>query len=157
MKKTTRKGMISNDKKREMTTKTRTQSLLDSIGKTRSALPVLYALLLEAAELGLLAFALLLTVEAVLPGIISLRLNLAEPFTAILLLLGITAALGRYLEISFPFTPNKKSPLTWIGISWLAFLLTLSTIHFPYWAVPLIVGSLFIAAHLFWKTLFRKE
>ena len=75
----------------------------------------------------------------------------------ILLLIAATVALGRHLGSVFPFTPDKKSPLTWIGISWLAFLLTLSTIRFPYWAIPIIIGSLFLAAHLFWKILFRKE
>ncbi len=122
-----------------------------------SARPVFYALLVEAVEIALLAFAALLTVEAVLPGIISLRLNLATPFLVILILIAVTAALGRSLGTTFPFVPNKKSPLTWIGISWLAFLLTLSTIHFSYWAVPVIVGSLFIIAHFFWKILFRNE
>lgn len=120
-------------------------------------LPVVYALLAEACELGLLAFAALLTVEAVLPGLISLRLNLATVFAALLLALLATAALGRHLDVSFPFAPDKRSPLTWIGIAWLAFLLTLSSIRFPFWAVPLIVGGIFVAAHLFWKTLFRGE
>ncbi|MEI7749580.1 MAG: hypothetical protein WCJ25_01095 [Candidatus Moraniibacteriota bacterium] len=129
----------------------------DRFGKIRSMAPVAYALLIEASELSLLAFALFLTVDAILPGIISSRLNLASLFAAILLLIAVTATLGRHLGSTFPFTPDKKSPFTWIGISWLAFLLTLSTIRFPYWTIPIIIGSFFLAAHLFWKILFRKE
>lgn len=125
--------------------------------RTRPGLPVLYALLLEATELGLLSFAALLTIEAVLPGLVSLRVNLAIPFSVILLLFTASAWIGRSLGLVFPFTPDKKSPLTWIGISWLAFLLTLSTIRFPFWSVPIIVGGMFVTAHLFWKLLFRSE
>ncbi|HWQ60548.1 MAG TPA: hypothetical protein VN420_05405 [Candidatus Fimivivens sp.] len=120
-------------------------------------LPIVYALLIEAAELGLFAFAALLTLEAIIPGIVSVRLNLAIPFMAILLLIALAAALGRKIGVSFPFLPDKKSPLTRIGISWLAFLLTLSSIHFPFWAVPIIVGGLFLSAHFFWRLLFRGE
>ncbi|NTW45751.1 MAG: hypothetical protein HGB18_01695 [Candidatus Moranbacteria bacterium] len=118
---------------------------------------VMYAILAEACELGLLAFAAMLTVEAVLPGMITLRINLAPVFLVLLLLILATAALGKSLGISFPFAPDKRSPLTWIGISWLAFLLTLSSIRFPFWSVPLIVGGTFVVAHLFWKILFRNE
>lgn len=125
--------------------------------KARPSYPVVYALLLETTELGLFAFVGLLTIEAILPGIITERLNMALPFTGILILFAAAAALGRRLGISFPFAPDKKSPLTWIGISWLAFLLTLSTIRFPFWSVPIIVGGMFVVAHLFWKLLFRSE
>jgi hypothetical protein len=125
--------------------------------KGRSAFPVAYELLIEASELSLFAFALLLTIDAILPGIISTHLNLATLFASILVLVAVTAALGRHLGSTFPFAPNKRSPLTWIGISWLAFLLTLSTIRFPYWTIPIIIGSLFLIAHLFWKILLRKE
>ncbi|NTW90039.1 MAG: hypothetical protein HGB37_03990 [Candidatus Moranbacteria bacterium] len=129
----------------------------NAASKVRPAFPVLYALLLETTELGLFAFVGLLTIEAVLPGIISMRLNMSLPFAGILIIFAAAAALGRRLGISFPFAPDKKSPLTWIGISWLAFLLTLSTIRFPYWSIPIIVGGMFAAAHLFWKLLFRSE
>jgi hypothetical protein len=125
--------------------------------QARSSFPVWYALLLEATELGLFAFATLLTIEAILPGIVTVRLNIALLFSGILILFASAAALGKVLGISFPFTPDKKSPLTWIGISWLAFLLTLSTIRFPFWSIPVIVGGLFVSAQLFWKLLFRSE
>ncbi|NTW30032.1 MAG: hypothetical protein HGB34_01400 [Candidatus Moranbacteria bacterium] len=119
--------------------------------------PIIYALSLEAAELLLLAFAALLTLEAILPGIVSGRLNLALFFAVILILFFLSSRIGAGIGLSFPFTPDKRNPLTWIGISWLAFLLTLSTIRFPYWSIPVIVGGMFVAAHLFWKLLFRSE
>lgn len=131
--------------------------MLAALRKYEPALPLAYALLVEAVELGLFSFAALLTLEAVIPGIVSVRLNLAIPFMAILILIVLSTALGRKIGVAFPFSPDKKSPLTWIGISWLAFLLTLSSIHFPFWAVPIIVGGLFLAAHFFWRLLFRRE
>ena len=120
-------------------------------------LPVFYALLLEAIELSLFAFALLATAEAILPGIVSFRINLAEPLILIILMIALAGFLGRIIGASFPFTPNKKSILTWIGISWFAFLLTLASIGFPSWSVPIIIGSIFAIAYLFWKIFFRKE
>lgn len=122
-----------------------------------SVRPVLYALTLEAAELSLLAFAAVLTLEAVLPGIVSGRLNLALFFAAILVLFSVSSRIGTGIGLSFPFAPDKRNPLTWIGISWLAFLLTLSTIRFPYWSIPIVVGGLFVAAHLLWRIIFRPE
>lgn len=119
-------------------------------------LPIVYALSLELLELSLFAFAALVTVEAILPGFISFRMNLTKPLLLIILFAAGTIALGHRLGATFPFAPDKKSPLTWIGISWLAFLLTLSAIRFPFWAVPIIVGSFFGIAYLFWKIFFRK-
>jgi hypothetical protein len=106
--------------------------------------------------LSLFAFALIITAEAVLPGIISLRLNLAKPFFVILILIAIAGYFGRKIDASCPFIPDKKSPTTWIGISWLAFLLTLSSIKFSPFLVPVIVGAFFLIIRLFWKLLFRK-
>lgn len=120
-------------------------------------LPVLYALLLEAIELSLLAFAIIVTAEAILPGIISFRMNLAKPLIAIILMIAAATLLGRHLGASFPFSPDKKSPLTWIGITWLAFLLTLASVGFPSWSVPIIIGGIFGISYLFWKIFFRRE
>jgi len=150
-------AVTATDKIVSETADTVSKRLHDRFGKICTTTPVAFALLIEASELSLFTFAVFLTIDAILPGIISSRLNLASLFAVILLLIAATVALGRHLGSVFPFTPDKKSPLTWIGISWLAFLLTLSTIRFPYWAIPIIIGSLFLAAHLFWKILFRKE
>jgi hypothetical protein len=118
-------------------------------------LPVIYAFLLETIELSLFAFATLVTAEAILPGIISFRMNLAKPLIAIILMIALAAFLGRGLGAAFPFSPDKKSPLTWIGITWFAFLLTLASIGFPSWSVPLMIGSVFGTTYLFWKIFFR--
>lgn len=118
---------------------------------------LVYAGSLDVLELSLIAFAILATIEAVLPGIISVRMNLAVPLVAILLLATFCAALGKATGAAFPFAPDKRSPVTWIGISWLAFLLTLSSIKFPPILVPVIVGAFFYALRLFWRVLFREE
>lgn len=120
-------------------------------------LPVFYAFTIELLELSLFAFAFLVTVEAVLPGFVSFRFNLAEPLIVIVLLLAAASFMGNRLGASFPFAPDKKNPISWIGIMWLAFLLTLSSMRFPSWSAPLIVGSFFGIALLLWKILFRKQ
>ena len=118
---------------------------------------LIYALLLELLEFSLLTFAILATAEAILPGIISFRMNLAKPFMAIILMVAVTAFLGKKLGASFPLSPNKKSPLAWIGITWFAFLLTLATISFPSWSIPIIIGGTFGIAYLFWRIFFREQ
>lgn len=124
----------------------------------KTPLPTLiYAGLVETLELSLLAFALLLTGEAVLPGIVSSRINLSTLLLAILLLAGATIWFGGKNGISFPFSPDRKSIAIWMGIAWLAFLLTISSVGFPIFLVPILVGALFLAIRLFWKILFRGE
>lgn len=125
--------------------------------RSAPAMTFLYASLLEIIELSLFSFALIITAEAVLPGILSLRLNLAKPFLAILLLVALAAYVGKRIGASFPFLPDKKSVFTGVGIAWLAFLLTLSSIKFSPLTVPIIVGTLFLIVRLFWRILYRKE
>ncbi|NTW13583.1 MAG: hypothetical protein HGA31_00940 [Candidatus Moranbacteria bacterium] len=127
------------------------------VDRSVPAMPFVYASLVEIIELFLFSFALIITAEAVLPGIFSQRLNLAKPFLAILILIAIAGFIGKKTGVSFPFLPDKKSVFTWIGIAWLAFLLTLSSIKFPPFIVPIIVGALFLTVRLFWRILFRKE
>ncbi len=130
--------------------------VLTPVSGWKPYLPVLYAFTIELLELSLFAFALLVTVEAVLPGFVSFRFNLAEPLIVIILLLAAASFMGNRLGAAFPFAPDKKNPIAWIGIMWLAFLLTLSSMRFPSWSAPLIVGSFFGIAYLLWKILFRK-
>ena len=119
-------------------------------------LPVSYALALELLELSLFAFAALVTIEALLPGFVSFRFNLAKPLIGIILLLAFTSFLGSRLGAAFPFTPDKKNPIAWIGIMWLAFLFMLSAMRFPTPATPVIVLAFFGLGYLFWKILFRR-
>lgn len=131
--------------------------ILKPAGHWKPYLPVLYAFALELLELSLFAFVLLVTVEAILPGFVSFRFNLAKPLIAIILLLAAASFLGHRLSATFPFAPHKKNPIAWIGIMWLAFLLTLSSMRFPSWSAPLIVGSFFGIAYLLWKIFFRSR
>jgi hypothetical protein len=119
--------------------------------------PVAFALLSETLELLLFVFALLITVEAFLPGFISLTASFTKLSLLIFAIFAALVLLARELSLAFPFSPDKKSPLVWMGIMWLAFILTLSTIGFPPLSVPIIIGSFFAIAALFWKILFRGE
>lgn len=124
----------------------------------KTDLPILlYAAAVEILELSLLAFALLLTGEAVLPGIVSSRISLSFVLFAVLLLAGITIWFGGRNGVSFPFSPDKRNIAIWTGIAWLAFLLTISSVGFPPFFVPILVTALFLAIRLFWKILFRGE
>lgn len=129
---------------------------LRSAGRWKPYLPVLYALALELLELSLFAFAVLVTLEALLPGFVSFRFNLAKPLIGIVLLLAFSSFLGSRLGAAFPFAPDKKSPIAWIGIMWLAFLFMLSAMRFSALATPVIVLSFFGLGYLFWKILFRR-
>lgn len=115
----------------------------------------IYAVLLDFIELSLLSYALLITAEAVLPGIISSRITLSGPLAFLLILIIATGLLGKSIGAIYPFAPDKKSPTTWVGIAWLAFLLTLSSVRFSPILVPFIVGLLFLTARLMWRLLFR--
>lgn len=125
--------------------------------RLRPYMPIAYALVAECFEVAMLTFAALITMEAILSGFISSHIS----FTKILLLLfaifTLFILLSHKLSLSFPFTPDKKSPATWIGIMWLTFILTFSTIGFPSLAIPILVGSFSAIAYLFWKILIRSD
>ena len=119
--------------------------------------PVAFALLTETFEILLFVFAALITVEAFLPGFISLTGSFVKLAILIFTIFIVLVALAQVIPVSFPFAPDKRSPIVWIGIMWLAFVLTLTTIGFPTFAIPIIIAALFAIGALFWKLLFRGE
>ena len=113
--------------------------------KQNGSLSVVYALLVEALFLGYLAFAVLFTAETFLPT--------ATFFAVLFTLSFVLIRLSRYLDLSFPFVLNKKSPMLWLGLLW-AFLITaISLIKFPLWSVLLILLGFTATGYLFWKIL----
>ncbi len=118
---------------------------------------VAFALLAEAFEILLFVFAALITVEAFLPGFISLTGSFVKLAVLVFAVFIVLVALSQAIPVSFPFAPDKRSKVVWIGITWLAFVLTLSTVGFPTLAVPVIIGAVFAIGALFWKVLFRGE
>lgn len=125
--------------------------------RLRPYMPIAYALVAECFEVAILTFAALITMEAILSGFISSHISFTKILLFLFALFTIFVLLSHKLSFSFPFTPDKKSPATWIGIMWLTFILTFSTIGFPSLVMPVLVGAFSAIAYLFWKILFRKE
>ena len=115
---------------------------------------VLYALLIEAVMLMLIAFAGLFTLETILPGIISARFVLGGLFIIISLLVFFAAFLGKRLDLSFPAAHAQmlRTPII-IGSLWSLGILILSLLAFPIWSIPIFLLSFGAIAYLTFKEL----
>ncbi|OGI15563.1 MAG: hypothetical protein A3E38_02390 [Candidatus Moranbacteria bacterium RIFCSPHIGHO2_12_FULL_54_9] len=118
------------------------------------ALSLAYALLAEALFLGYLGFAALFTVEMLLPTFITARLSLAKFFFILFLLSFALTGLGRFLDMSFEWKINKKSPALWLGLCWMLGILLVSLYKFPPLTIPVIIAGFFFTGFLFWNILF---
>lgn len=122
--------------------------------ETRS---LVYATLLELTEAGLILLALGLTVEALVPNLIFSRFPCSVALAFLTMLIAITAILGRSVHAPFPFIPKRNDPLSWIGIVWIAFLLTLFSLRVSLIAAPLSVGIFFFLAYRFFRFIRAKS
>lgn len=125
--------------------------------KENGFLAVCYALLAEALTIGYLGFIALFTVETLLPTFVTVRFSLTKFFFILFLLTFILIALGRYLDISFEWKINKKSPTLWLGLLWTLGILTISLYKFPLTTIPIIIAGFFLTGLLFWKIFFDEE
>lgn len=128
------------------------QSLLSLLkrGRDTGFLAVVHALLTEALLIGLLYALGLMTVEALLPTFVTTRFSIALFVGALLLMLFLTGALGRFLHLSFPRTLSLRHPLAILGLLWGVGILLVSLVKFPLWSIPLIIILfLFTGYHFF--------
>jgi hypothetical protein len=125
--------------------------------KENGFLTVCYALLLEALIVGYLGFLALFTIEMLLPTFITAHFSLTKFFFFLFLFSFVQTALGRYLDISFEWKINKKSPSVWLGLLWTLFILLLSLYKFPPLIIPIIIFAFFAIGYLFWKILFDEK
>ncbi|MFZ2299558.1 MAG: hypothetical protein WAW00_00275 [Candidatus Moraniibacteriota bacterium] len=125
--------------------------------KESGALSVCYALLAEALIVGYLGFIALFTVETLLPTFVTGRFSLTQFFLILFLLTFSLIALGRYLDISFDWKLNKKSPTLWFGLFWMLCILAISLYKFPLTTIPIIIAGFFLVGFLFWKILFNEK
>lgn len=124
----------------------------------RPSMPIAYALALEAIELSLFGFAAVLTIEAIVPGIIPGTVDLVGSFIGILTVLGIVFLLGHRFGFPFVFAPSRKNPLTWVGISWLAFLFTFSIVGSRFRILPIVLFLYLVTGlHIFRRKIFRND
>jgi len=107
--------------------------------------PVIYALALEAIELVLFGFAAVLTVQAIAPGIVPDGFDPATSLAIILFALSAVFLFGQRSDLPFSFIANRKNPFTWVGISWLAFLLTFSLIGSQFHTLPIVLFFYLVA------------
>lgn len=125
--------------------------------KENGFLSVFYALLLEALFIGYLAFAVLFTIEMLLPTFVTARLSLTKFFFILFLFSFVLTSLGRFLDLSFDWNIRKKNPLLWIGLLWTISILILSLLNFPPLLIPLIIIAFLLIGYLFWKVFFGEE
>ena len=125
--------------------------------KVDGALAVAYALLAEALCLGYLGFIALFTVETLLPTFVTVRFSLTKFFFILFLLSFVLSLLGRYLDLSFAETINKKSPWLILGLLWTLGILMISLYKFPPITIPFILLGFFFTGFLFWKIFFGEE
>ena len=131
----------------------RTVSDPDGTGHTsEQSKRFLYALALETLEFSLIPFAIGLTVEILFPGLFNGRIPVGGLIAIFLVILVMTVLTGRAIGAPFPFMPSRKDPLTWIGIIWIAFLLTMVSARFSPYVAPILIFVFFTVA----QRLFRR-
>lgn len=135
------------------------KTILSHLEKLKKSgfLVVLYALLSEALCIGAFVFLGLLTLEMLLPTFIVARLSLTKFFFALFTLSFGLIFLARYLELSFPFRINKKSPLVWTGTAWLSGIILLSLYKFPLLSLPFIALGLLASVYFFLHIFFEEK
>lgn len=113
----------------------------------------IYSLLGELLVILFVFFAFLTTAEILLPGFISLRLNLTWYIFFLLAASMLLLALGKAAHI----TPPQKIPLekTFLTLSalWSLSVIGMSLFHFPWWSICFILVLLILVSIWAWKLL----
>lgn len=124
--------------------------------KKNGILAVCYALLLEFLFIGYLGFAVLFTLEMLLPTFVTARLSLTKFFFFLLSFSFILTFFGSVLDTHFPWNIQRNHPLLWISFLWVLSLLVLSLLDFPPLFIPLIIVAFLSIGFLFWKIFFEE-
>lgn len=124
----------------------------DSLTKT-PLLAFCFSLSCELLLVLYLFFFFLWTTEIVLPGFISLRINLAPYFATLLgvtfLLMYIGQLANYQFSKTFPFEKTLLSLILFWGIG----TITISLIKFPWWAILSLLVSFVVIVVYFWRIL----
>lgn len=115
----------------------------------------LYSLLSELLVLLFLFLAFLLTTEILLPGFISLRLNLTWYLIAILTVTFFLAFIGQNTHIQPSQKIRFEKLLITISGFWALGIIALSLHHFPWWTIAFLLILLCITSLWAWRFLFR--
>lgn len=114
-----------------------------------------YSLFGEFLVLLFLFLAFLWTAETLLPGFISLRINLTWYLILLLLLTSLFLVFGKFQNIK-PIQSKRfiKSLFSMIGL-WSLLIIGVSLYHFSLWSILLILGCVMLISFLSWKHFFR--
>jgi hypothetical protein len=134
-------------------------SFLITLNKAITRHPIrvlfLYSLLAELLILLSLLLALLLTAEIVLPGFISLRINLTWYVIALLTLSTLLIVIGKKQNIYPLPTPRLEKTALFFGGIWGTSIITLSLYRFPWWTILLIFIILVIMGYQGYRFFFK--
>lgn len=108
-----------------------------------------WAILFEALIIGFIGFAILYTLEVLLPTFITARLSLSKILFFLLLGTSLLGWLGTYVQLEFSKHQVWRSPLFWASLLWGTFLLLVSMIKLPFWSIPLFLFGTFVIGYLF--------
>lgn len=114
-----------------------------------------YSLMSELLILLLLFFAFLLTAEILLPGFISLRLNLTWYLIAILAASALLLFIGKTVDIRPPQKIRFEKFLLTLSGLWALGITTLSLHHFPWWVIVFLLTVFFIPCIWVWRSFFK--
>lgn len=117
----------------------------------RGKYALIYAICLELTEVAFAVLILGLTAEALLPGLV---FGSPIPLVFLFVFVGLLSGdmiLGRRIPAPFPFIPRRDDPLTWIGIVWIAFLLTMFSARISPLLAPVSISVFFFLAWHFFR------
>ncbi len=114
-----------------------------------------YSLMSELLILLFLFLAFLLTAEIVLPGFISLRLNLTWYLIAILAATSLLLFIGKTENIRPVQSIRFERFLLALSGLWALGITSLSLYHFPWWAIVFLLIVFFIPSIWAWRAFFK--
>ena len=128
----------------------------DSLTKT-PALAFVFSLCCELLIVLYLFFFFLWTTEIILPGFISLRIDLAPYFATLLGATFILMYIGQLAHYEFPKTFPFEKTLLSLATFWGLGIVVISLIKFPWWAIVTLVASFILVVFYFWKLLLQEK
>lgn len=99
-----------------------------------------YSLLVELLALLYLLFLGLFTLEILLPGFVSVRINMAVFLATLIILTAGTAMLGRFLGAHFPATAPYEKLIVGTVIAWGIGIIGIALISFPWWSLAVLLA-----------------
>ena len=116
-----------------------------------------YSLLSELLVLLFLFLAFLQTAEILLPGFISLRLNLTWYLILVIAGTAIILLIGHRQNIRPLQTRRFEKPLLVLGELWACGVISFSLHHFAWWTIALIVVALLVISVWAWNFFFAEN